>query len=123
MIPFDFGHMLSVGAIHFSFQHSMPCTWRLGLIAVEWPWLPLSRTFLTSLAQTGIETIFHPLQGQYFWDCRQFSVWRSVHWLESSNQKFNNEQVWPRSCPPDDIQAEVERQTKDGIHRLQKTSS
>ena len=59
-------------------SHDMLCTWWLSWLAVEKA--PL------------------PLQGLHFWHCRQFSVGRSVHWLESTDHcKLANEWAWQRS--------------------------
>ena len=60
-----FGHMLSVGAIHFEdrfcaskkggmgevggFHHGVPCTWELPWLAIEQLWSALAGPFLTLL--------------------------------------------------------------------------
>ena len=77
MASSDFGHMLSVGAIHFEdrfcaskkggiggmggFQLGVPCTWQLPWLAVEKPWSALAGPSLTLLAQTGSGTTPLPL--------------------------------------------------------------
>ena len=53
------------------------------------------RKALVALAHKNCSS---PFVGAQFWHCRQFSVRKSVHWLESSDhRKLPNEWVWPRS--------------------------
>ena len=80
------------------FQYGVLCTWQLPWLAVEKPWPAPAWSFLSLLTQTGVDKAPLPLQGLYFWHCRQFSDGRSVHWFEGPDHcKLANEWAWQKS--------------------------
>ena len=99
MMPTDFAHTLSVGAVRLEDRFCTSKKVRIGggrqvsaqedamriaaALAACRTALVSTGPYFTLLAQMGAETTPFPLQRHHFWYCRHFLVTRSVHWSES----------------------------------------